>query len=303
MPSYKTWRDLNHRDKITEESHQKFPWNKKIPKAVWRGASTFNKGLYGHLAFSGKSVNPFRFCVGGRLRKKHYLTQCRPLSEIPRSKIVQSSLRRPDLIDAGFHKLVGKHTQNTTNESTMLLKKAIPLYNMMAYKGKYLMVDRKTLSLHRLPNVYSELILTCMYARAHILLATAIIDIDGNNWSARFHTLLCTNSLVIKISPDFIEQYYDELRPNVHYIPANVANLTQVVEYVMNNDEKMKSVVKRANAWCQSSWSKRSMMTKATSALELYQSSLEKYDEGHWIEDWKNLNVFKNADDLVECIV
>lgn len=87
----------------------------------------------------------------------------------------------------------------------------------------------------------------------------------------------------------------------MHYIPASVANLTQVVEYVMDNDVKMNSVVKRANAWCQSSWSKRSLTTKATSALELYLSSLETYNEGHWIEDWKKLNVLKHVDDLVEC--
>ncbi len=28
----------------------------------------------------------------------------------------------------------------------------------------------------------------------------AILDIDGNNWSARFPKLLCTNSVVIKVS-------------------------------------------------------------------------------------------------------
>jgi len=27
----------------------------------------------------------------------------------------------------------------------------------------------------------------------------AIIDIDGNNWSSRFASLLCTNSVIIKV--------------------------------------------------------------------------------------------------------
>lgn len=134
-------------------------------------------------------------------------------------------------------------------------------------------------------------------------MVVAIIDIDGNNWSARFHTLLCTNSLVIKISPDFIEQYYDELRPNVHYIPANVDNLTQVVKYVIDNDVKMKSVVDRANAWCHGSRSKEALVEKAMLALELYLLSLEQYDKGHWINEWKSQNLFNNVDNLVECTV
>ena len=61
----------------------------------------------------------------------------------------------------------------------------------------------------------------------------AILDIDGNSYSARFSRLLCTNSVIIKITPRWAEYFFDELQPMAHYVPANLENLTKVVEYVV----------------------------------------------------------------------
>lgn len=115
MPSYKLWKDLNNRnEKVgttqnTLNNDALYPWSTKLSKAVWRGSTTCNKGMHGHLA----------------------------LQDIPRSKLVKSSLDRSDLIDAGFHKLVGKYKDGNTNERTgRMIKEAIPLEEMMKYKGK-----------------------------------------------------------------------------------------------------------------------------------------------------------------------
>lgn len=134
---------------------------------------------------------------------------------------------------------------------------------------------------------------------------TAIIDIDGNNWSARFHPLLCTNSIIIKITPDFIEHYYHELEPNVHYIPASLDNLTQVVEYVLEerNDGKMRGVVKNANEWCLASRRKDSLARRALGALDMYRGALKTYNGGHWMEDWESRSVLNGVDDMVVCDV
>jgi hypothetical protein len=110
MPSYKVWKDVNQNKEGIPSSRMNttdtlYPWSEKIPKAVWRGSTTCNNGMYGHL----------------------------PLSEIPRSRLVKSSLERPDLIDAGFHKLVGKYAKVALRS---ILKEPIPLSEMMKYKGK-----------------------------------------------------------------------------------------------------------------------------------------------------------------------
>lgn len=114
MPSYKIWKDVNHdNDGVSmfrmNNINALYQWSEKIPKAVWRGSTTCNRGMYGHL----------------------------PLWDIPRSRLVKSSLERPDLIDAGFHKLVGKYAGVASrNAARTLLKEPIPLNDMMKYKGK-----------------------------------------------------------------------------------------------------------------------------------------------------------------------
>ena len=119
MPSYKTWRDASKPPGYNEQywrdsfmtNNEKYPWNTKINMAVWRGATTFNKGLYGHLDFD----------------------------DIPRAKLVQKA-KESQLIDAAFHKLVGKYQGSTRTLGYVkeLIKDGIPLNEMMRYKG-----DRK----------------------------------------------------------------------------------------------------------------------------------------------------------------
>ena len=41
---------------------------------------------------------------------------------------------------------------------------------------------------------------TLYYAQINSHSTLAIIDIDGNNWSSRFGMLLCSNSIIIKVS-------------------------------------------------------------------------------------------------------
>lgn len=125
MPSYKQWKDVynkkrrrsqinNNNSKHLPNNHNevRYPWHNKVSKAVWRGSTTANKSIYGHLSFK----------------------------DLPRSRLVQISNDRPDLIDAGYHKFVGKYENGTTtmmdDESRRMLKEAIPLDDMMRYKGK-----------------------------------------------------------------------------------------------------------------------------------------------------------------------
>ncbi|KAL3816811.1 hypothetical protein ACHAXA_008674 [Cyclostephanos tholiformis] len=236
MPSYKIWKEVNKNKEgvprtTMSDINPLYPWSDKIQKAVWRGSTTCNKGMYGHL----------------------------PLWDIPRSRLVKSSLERPDLIDASFHKLVGKYASIDGSPPPVILKDPVPLNDMTKYK--------------------------------------AIIDIDGNNWSARFPSLLCTNSIIIKITPDFVDQYTYELVPNVHYVPSSLENITQVVEHVLdpNNDVRMRNIVEEANKWCRLNLRRESFAIRALRAFDMYRDALERYG----VDAWKS----PVLDDLVECDV
>ena len=130
----------------------------------------------------------------------------------------------------------------------------------------------------------------------------AIIDIDGNNWSARFNTLLCYNSVIIKIAPDFVEASFKGLISGVHYVPSTIDNITRVAEFVMDkdNDAKMQQIVANANTWCKENMIKRKMARSAMEAIEEYRFMLNDYDK-HWQEDWHNRKVYDGINDLVEC--
>jgi hypothetical protein len=79
----------------------------------------------------------------------------------------------------------------------------------------------------------------------------AILDIDGNAWSARFAKLLCYNSVVIKVSKICFVGYWEkEAEPWVHYLPvkADFSNLVETVRYVINpaNSEHVARIIKNA---------------------------------------------------------
>ncbi|KAL7552426.1 hypothetical protein ACHAWF_015663 [Thalassiosira exigua] len=140
MPSYETWRyfQLSERgwENYFRKNEKKYPWSKKIVKAVWRGATTYEASQYANSE----------------------------LGETPRGRLVDISAKRPDLLDAAFHKILqkfGPHKKKLKQQFTV--SKRIVLRDMMKYQ--------------------------------------AIIDVDGNNWSSRFGMLLCSNSVVIKIDP------------------------------------------------------------------------------------------------------
>jgi hypothetical protein len=71
-------------------------------------------------------------------------------------------MKHPELIDAAFVNLVQyyKGSEDELRNQT-IISQSMPFEEQMAYR--------------------------------------AIIDIDGNNWSSRFASLLCTNSVIIKV--------------------------------------------------------------------------------------------------------
>lgn len=135
VPSSTAW--AVHRTKLlpsfwnaTQSSqNQKYPWMFKIPKAVWRGSTTGHKSDW---------------------------------HDLPRARLVQTSIEHPSIVDAGFSKILQKpavHKSQILRESRLV--PSIEFKDFMMYR--------------------------------------AVIDIDGNSWSSRFGELLCMNSVVIKV--------------------------------------------------------------------------------------------------------
>jgi hypothetical protein len=75
-----------------------------------------------------------------------------------------------------------------------------------------------------------------------------LLVVDGNTWPSRIQTYLQTNSVIL-YDGVFIDHYLWMLKPWVHYVPirADLEDLEEVLEWLIENDEKAHSIVKNAN--------------------------------------------------------
>jgi hypothetical protein len=110
IPSYELWKSFGkvNISNVIETHEHIYPWNRKIPKAVWRGSTTYDNEQYGNVSFH----------------------------DIPRARLVQESKDRPDLIDAAFTK-IHQRFENKAEElmPTTIMARRMPFDDQMKYKG------------------------------------------------------------------------------------------------------------------------------------------------------------------------
>ena len=120
-----------------------------------------------------------------------------------------------------------------------------------------------------------------------------IIDIDGNGWSGRFLRLLCTNSVVIKLTPRSFDYNMDYIKPWVHYIPADPfsdinVSLSQVVKFINDkeNEKQVLNIISNAQKWCRDNLTYENMKEDI---LDIFASYVEELDRGDtkWEQLWK----------------
>jgi Glycosyl transferase family 90 len=119
---------------------------------------------------------------------------------------------------------------------------------------------------------------------------TAVLDMDGNSWSSRFGTLLCYNSVVIKVEPQYFDYFHAELKPWTHYIPVknDLSDFQENVAWALDpqNDVAVKNIIKSANQWC----SYRIIPTElAIDLLDIFESYVRLLDRAdpNWSAEWQ----------------
>lgn len=110
VPSYEIWKTFGKTDKRKEMKNNErlYPWNTKIPKAIWRGSTTNDANQYSNVSFH----------------------------DIPRAKLVQASKDHPGVIDAAFTKIHQRFANMTEEiEETTIVAERILFDDQMKYKG------------------------------------------------------------------------------------------------------------------------------------------------------------------------
>lgn len=118
----------------------------------------------------------------------------------------------------------------------------------------------------------------------------AVLDMDGNSWSSRFGTLLCYNSVVIKVEPLFVDYFHYDLTPWTHYVPIrnDLSDLIETVEYVMDpkNAEVVADIIAAANQWCAARFNPDRMANDMMDVMESYVRKLDQSNP-NWSDEWK----------------
>lgn len=117
MVSYETWNAFHKRhtkhftwDDTFANDEIRYPWNSKINKVVWRGTTTHEQTQFGNSDFA----------------------------DIPRAKLVAASMDNPDVIDAGFTKIIQKFEREKDEiEKHTRMGEFIPFVQQMKYKGEF----------------------------------------------------------------------------------------------------------------------------------------------------------------------
>jgi hypothetical protein len=117
----------------------------------------------------------------------------------------------------------------------------------------------------------------------------AILDMDGNSWSSRFSSLLCYNSVVIKVEPQYVEYFYSDLKPWTHYIPVkgDLSDLHENVVWALDpeNGETVKDIISSANEWCTQRLVPRALAHDILDIFESYVRLLDQADP-EWQKVW-----------------
>ena len=180
--------------------------------------------------------------------------------ELPRAQLVRAALERPDLMDAAFAAIPGVVLPQVSKTDDVEIRTE-------------LRVKRRTLVMEP------------------FMKYRAIIDIDGNSWSSRFGPQLCFNSVTIKVQPEYVDYFHDELVPWKHYLPVhgNLSNLIEIVSYALDdaNADAVQSIISSAQSWCRRQFTRRKMANDLLWNLISYEDLLNSNNES-FVTRWRN---------------
>jgi hypothetical protein len=126
----------------------------------------------------------------------------------------------------------------------------------------------------------------------------AVLDIDGNSWSSRFGTLLCYNSVIVKVEPEYVDYFhFKDLQPWKHYVPvkSDLSDLVEQAAFVTDpaNDEAVREIVANANDWCR----RRMVWTAiAEDVLDIWDAYVRLLRQANveWMDEWKRAQTSNN---------
>jgi len=118
----------------------------------------------------------------------------------------------------------------------------------------------------------------------------AILDTDGNAWSSRFGTLLCYNSVILKVDAKYVDYFHArDLKPWKHYIPIakDLSDLIARAEWAIDpaNEDAVLTIVGNANEWCRMHMVRSALVEDVLDIWDAYVKELD-HNDPNWQQEW-----------------
>jgi hypothetical protein len=103
-----------------------------------------------------------------------------------------------------------------------------------------------------------------------------LITVDGVGCADRFGTLLGSSSAILKQISPYVEFWYSDLVPGVHYIPvrSDFSNLSAAVAEAESDGSAVQRMVLAANAYAQRFRTQRAKIAYLQALLKVYAARL-----------------------------
>ena len=123
----------------------------------------------------------------------------------------------------------------------------------------------------------------------------AVLDMDGNSWSSRFGTMVCYNSVAIKVEPAYADYWIYDLVPWKHYVPIknDLSDLIENIEFVLDpaNEAIIQEIILHANHWCSERFTQVGLISDMLDIWETYVNLMDRADP-----DWPSIWDAKKAE-------
>lgn len=119
----------------------------------------------------------------------------------------------------------------------------------------------------------------------------AVLDLDGNSWSSRFGSMLCYNSVIVKVEPAYVDHFHASLTPWQHYVPVkdDLSDLEDAISFLVDpaNEHVTRSIVANANQWCAQNLVTTALASDVLDIFDDYVKLLGVSSED-WSRRWEN---------------
>jgi hypothetical protein len=97
-----------------------------------------------------------------------------------------------------------------------------------------------------------------------------LIDIGGNGWSGRLKFLLFTKRPLLLVDRQFVDYFYEDLIPYIHYIPVKIdlSDLLEQVIWIQQNEEKSKEIANNAYEFAINNFQRNKLMNRIYEVYE-----------------------------------